>query len=131
MAQIQILEGFDLKEPRTQKVLGVIAGVAVAGGLWWWFTRGRDQRRISEIYELTAEPGRNDRFARRRRVAQEELEGFGEISEEAEEALRQAFTAADDGDCGRVKRSLDRAQRAGVDVSVHRRQLMVDCKLGR
>lgn len=130
MAQIQILEGFDLKEPRTKLAVGLVAGAAIGGLIWWWRTRGRDRRRISEIYDLTREP-RDDRFARRRRVAQEELEGFGELSEEAEEALRQAFTAADDGDCGRVKRSLDRAQRAGADVTTHRRQLMADCRLGR
>ena len=45
--------------------------------------------------------------------------------------LDQAFVAADDGDCSRVVKILDRAEAAGASVSLHRKQLLQDCKLDR
>lgn len=45
--------------------------------------------------------------------------------------LDQAFTAADDGDCSRVQKTLDRAEAAGAEVGLHRKQLMQDCTLDR
>lgn len=52
-------------------------------------------------------------------------------SPETDEAIRQAFVAAEDGDCKRVDKYLDKAEEAGARVSLHRRQLLQDCKVER
>lgn len=58
---------------------------------------------------------------------------FGRFGGTADAAslLDQAFTAADDGDCSRVQKTLDRAEAAGANVGLHRKQLMQDCTLDR
>ena len=45
--------------------------------------------------------------------------------------LDEAFRAADDGDCSRTSKALDRAEAAGANVGLHRKQLMQDCTLDR
>lgn len=52
---------------------------------------------------------------------------FGNVDTDA--LLDQAFVAADDGDCSRVAKTLDRVEAAGRNVSLHRKQLLQDCKL--
>lgn len=55
--------------------------------------------------------------------------GFGNVDVDA--LIDQAFVAADDGDCSRVAKTLDRAEAAGGNVGLHRKQLMQDCTLDR
>lgn len=54
---------------------------------------------------------------------------FGNV--DVDTLLDQAFVAADDGDCSRVAKTLDRAEAAGGNVGLHRKQLLQDCKLDR
>ena len=45
--------------------------------------------------------------------------------------LDEAFRRADDGNCPAVQKALDRAEAAGANVGLHRKQLMQDCTLDR
>lgn len=66
-------------------------------------------------------------------MARARAKQFGKFGATADidSLLDQAFVAADDGDCSRVQKTLDRAEAAGANVGLHRKQLMQDCTIDR